>query len=110
MIVLEDGALLRSVVAKRIAFTVRPSALRPDAFAALRRAGVRATICTGEPAISGIDLAGEYARAALDSGASWSDMVAIALDAVDAAWMGADERAALRARTLAASSDRAPAA
>ncbi len=109
-IVLEDGALLRSVVAKRIAFTVRPSALGPDTFAAMRRAGMQATICTGEPAISGIDLSGEYARAAFDSGASWSDMVGIALDAVDASWMEPDERAALRARTLAASSELSPAA
>jgi adenosine deaminase len=110
VIVLEDGALLRSIVAKGITFTVRPTALAPDTFAALRRAGVRATICTGEPALTGVDLPGQYARAAVDSGASWSDMVAIALDAIDGAWMGGDDRALLRARTLAASSELAPAA
>jgi adenosine deaminase len=109
-VVLEDGALLRAVVAKRIAFTLRPSALAPDTFGALRRAGVRATICTGEPALSGFDLTGEYARVAVDTGASWADMVAIALDAVDASWMGADDRAALRSRLLTASSELAPAA
>jgi adenosine deaminase len=52
---------------------------------------------TDDPAFIDLDLATEYARVADAYGWGWAEMVGLALDAVDASWLGDDEKVRLRA-------------
>jgi adenosine deaminase len=95
---------------ERIALTVCPNsnirianaypALADHIYPAMRATGLLATLNTDDPGLTDLDLGYEYASVAEAFGWGWDDMVAIALDGVEATWLAADEKAALRTRTL----------
>jgi adenosine deaminase len=64
----------------------------------MRDAGLLATLNTDDPALTDLDLGREYAscREAFDY--QWEDMVAIALDGVEATWLDEDDKRELRGR------------
>lgn len=106
--IFEDPELVRRVADRRIPLTVCPNAnvrINPDLFARLedhvfpkmRAAGLLATLNTDDPGLIDLDLGQEYALTAAAFDYGWDDMVAIALDGVEASWADATERAALRA-------------
>lgn len=113
--ILDDPALVRRVVDRRLPLTVCPRAnvrINPDVcgrlqdhvFPRMRDAGLLATLNTDDPGLTDLDLAGEYEAAAETFGLARADLVQLALDAVEASWAPADEQAALRARIRAAAS------
>ncbi|MCB9897303.1 MAG: adenosine deaminase [Planctomycetes bacterium] len=72
-------------------------------FDAFRRAGLAVTLNTDDPAVSGVTLSDEYLLAARTWGLSLDDLRALALAAVDAAFLDDAARAALRRRVGAPS-------
>ena len=109
---LSDRELTKRVADQRIALTVCPRAnvrINPDVcadiaqhvFPKMRAAGLMATLNTDDPALTDLDLATEYAAAAAAFGFTKTDLIAIALDAIEASWAPSDEQRALRQRTLA---------
>jgi adenosine deaminase len=71
--------------------------------AALLAAGVRATLNTDDPAISGIDLAHEYRVASEEMGLSDETLRDLQRTALEAAFLAPGERQALRRRAAAPS-------
>jgi adenosine deaminase len=65
-------------------------------------AGLHLTLNSDDPAFIESDLGAEYAALAGAFGYGFERMVEIALAGVDATWLDADEKAALRDRTAAA--------
>jgi adenosine deaminase len=74
----------------------------------MREAGLLATVNTDDPALSDLNLAMEYDAVAEAFGYDWDDMVAIALDGVEACWLDDADKAALRKRIASAASELAP--
>ena len=105
--ILDDHNLAARARADRIPFNVCPSSnlsvgrypsLQEHPYPAMRKSGLLATVGSDDPAFTRIDLADEYAIIADAYGYSWADMLAIALDAVEATWVSDDERRELRRR------------
>jgi adenosine deaminase len=100
--------LTRRMADARIPLTVCPSsnvlianhvdrlALHP--YPRMRDAGLLATVNTDDPALTDLTLAGEYRAVADAFDYDLDDMVAIALDGIDATWLDDDERRKLRSR------------
>ena len=106
---------MRRLADARVPFTVCPNAnvrINPDVcpslaehpFPAMRAAGLLVTLNTDDPALTNLDLTEEFAASAAAVGYGWDDVVAIALDAVDASWLDDTERAPLRAAISRAAS------
>jgi adenosine deaminase len=105
--VLDDPALTERARSDHIAFNVCPSSnlsvgrypsLQDHPFPAMRRAGLRATLNSDDPAFTRIDLADEYATVAETFGLTWEEMLTTALDAVEATWLSDSEKGELRSR------------
>jgi adenosine deaminase len=75
---------------------------------ALREAGVLVTLNSDDPAMTGVDLAAEYATCAAAWNWSWDQMVDLALDGVAASWLDDDGKRALSARIAAEAARLAP--
>jgi adenosine deaminase len=104
---LDDPALTTRAHKEGIPFNVCPSSnlsvgrypcLHDHPFHAMRKAGLRATLNSDDPAFTRIDLADEYGIVAETFGLTWNEMLATALDAVEATWLSDDERRELTAR------------
>jgi adenosine deaminase len=111
----DDPDLVRRFAAERIPLTVCPNsnirianafpALAEHPFRAMREAGLLATLNTDDPALTDLDLGYEYASCAAAFGYGFDDMVAIALDGVEASWLDAAGRTAVRERITAVAAD-----
>jgi adenosine deaminase len=75
---------------------------------ALREAGVLVTLNSDDPALTGVDLAGEYATCAAAWNWSWDQMVDLALDGVVASWLDDEGKRAMSARITAEAARLAP--
>ena len=75
---------------------------------ALRAAGVLVTLNSDDPALTGVDLAAEYATCAAAWDWSWDQMVDLAKDGVAASWLDDDGKRALSARITAEAARLAP--
>jgi adenosine deaminase len=105
--ILEDSNLTVRARGDRIPFNVCPSSnlsvgryasLHDHPYPAMRKAGLLATLGSDDPAFTRIDLADEYGIIADAFGYTWDEMLAIALDAVEATWLSDGERRDLRRR------------
>jgi adenosine deaminase len=104
--VLDDEGLVARLVDERIPITVCPTSnvliancferLEDHVYPKMRAAGLLATVNTDDPAFINLDLATEYALVAEAYGWGWPDMVAIALDGVEASWLHEPEKLQLR--------------
>lgn len=115
---MQDPSLARRLADERIPLTVCPSSniviankvasVAAHPFAAMRAAGVLATLNTDDPAMTDLDLGREYHAVAAAYGWGFDEMVAVAHDGIDATWLDDDAKAALhhltstRAAALAA--------
>lgn len=109
---LDDPVLTARVAAERIPLTVCPNSnirianayerLDQHCYPAMRAAGVVATLNTDDPAMTDLDLGYEYSSVAAAFGWGWDEMVAIALDGVEACWLDDEAKRALRSRVEAA--------
>lgn len=108
---MDDPELAWRFVDERIPLTVCPNSnirianayprLEEHPFRKMRDAGLLATLNTDDPALTDLDLTYEY-RSVMDAfGYAWEDMVAIALDGVEASWLDADDARTLRERIVA---------
>jgi adenosine deaminase len=103
--VLDDAALATHLREARIPITVCPTSnvliansferLADHVYPQMRAAGLLATVNTDDPAFIDLDLAQEYALVAEAFGWGWADMVAIALDGVEASWLDDTEKGTL---------------
>jgi adenosine deaminase len=105
--ILDDPTLTERARGDRIPFNVCPSSnlsvgrypkLHDHPFPAMRSAGLLATLGSDDPAFTRIDLAQEYGIVAETFGFSWEEMLATALDGVEATWLSIRERSVLAAR------------
>jgi adenosine deaminase len=108
---LDDPELTKRFVDERIPLTVCPNSnirianafprLEEHPFRRMRELGLLATLNTDDPAMTDLDLTYEY-RSVMDAfGYAWDDMVAIALDGVEASWLDVDDARELRGRVVA---------
>lgn len=105
---IEDPDLVSFFADRRIPLTMCPtsnvviaharSTVSRHPLPALREAGVLVTINTDDPALIDLDLAREYAACAKAWNWSWDQMVAVALDGVEATWLDDSDKRALSAR------------
>jgi adenosine deaminase len=79
-----------------IANAVPRLALHP--FRRMREAGLLAMLNTDDPALTDLDLGREYSSCMEAFGYRWEDMVAIAVDGVEATWLDESDKRELRAR------------
>ena len=102
----KDPASLALVRARRVPLEVNlTSNLRTSAVRSLRRhpargwraLGIPLAVSTDDPGVFGVTLDGEYALLASQLGFKPRDLIAVALDAADAAFLPPAERKALRA-------------
>ena len=115
---IEDPDLAAFFAARRIPLTMCPTSNVVIARAcgsvgrhplpALRAAGVLVTLNSDDPALTGVDLAAEYATCAAAWNWSWDQMVDLALDGVAASWLDDDGKRRLSARITAEASRLAP--
>jgi adenosine deaminase len=106
--VLEDPELTARFADQRIPLTVCPNSnirianayptLADHVFPTMREAGLLATLNTDDPALTDLDLGYEYRSVAEAFGYGWDDMVAIALDGIEACWLDEADKTALRQR------------
>jgi adenosine deaminase len=117
--ILDDLKLTERARRERIPFNVCPSSnlsvgrypkLLDHPFPAMRRAGLLATLGSDDPAFTRIDLAQEYGIVADTFGFSWDEMLATALDGVEATWLSDQERSSLAARIRKYASEIGPVA
>lgn len=116
--VLDDAELVARLAQERIPVTVCPTSniliancfdrLEDHVYPQMRSAGQLATVNTDDPAFIDLDLATEYALVADAYGWGRSEMVAIALDAVEASWLDEDEKARLRHQVEAVAREYGP--
>lgn len=107
---MEDPELVARVADARVPLTVCPTSnvlianaferLEDHIYPQMRTAGLLATLNTDDPAFIDLDLGQEYRAVAEAFGWGWPEMVTIALDGVDACWLDADDKAALRRRIV----------
>lgn len=103
--VLEDDAVVERLREQGVAFTVASTTSRRS-WRPWRRASIRAMLsaglnvipCSDDPGMFPTSLAAEYGILAEDIGATADQLRAMALGGVDASWLPADRKAALRAR------------
>jgi adenosine deaminase len=105
---LQDQELTRRVAGERIPLTVCPNSnvvianavpsLDQHPYPKQREAGLLATLNTDDPALTDLDLGREYHSCMVAFGYDWQDMVAIALDGVEASWLDESDKRELRAR------------
>jgi adenosine deaminase len=62
----------------------------------MRDTGLLVTINTDDPAMTGTDLGTEYRNVAEALGYGYDEMCGIAIEAIDATWLGESERRNLR--------------
>jgi adenosine deaminase len=115
---IDDPDLVAFFAARRIPLTMCPTSNVVIAHAcgsvgrhplpALRDAGVLVTLNSDDPALTGVDLAAEYATCAAAWQWSWDAMVDLALDGVAASWLDDDGKRALSARITAEAARLAP--
>lgn len=106
--VLEDRELTARFADQRIPLTVCPNSnirianayptLADHVFPAMRDAGLLATLNTDDPALTDLDLGYEYRSVSEAFGYGWDDMVAIALDGIEACWLDEVDKVPLRQR------------
>jgi len=105
---IEDGELIARLAGERIPLTVCPNSnvvianavprLELHPYRRMREAGLLATLNTDDPALTDLDLGREYSSCMEAFDYQWKDMVAIALDGVDATWLDESDKRELRAR------------
>ena len=78
-------------------------------FAAMREAGLLATLNTDDPALTDLDLGREYRAVAAAYGWDFGAMVAVAHDGVDGTWLDDDEKRRLHGAIDAAAAELRPA-
>lgn len=113
--ILDDPDLTARVADARLPLTVCPNSnvvianvfprLEDHNYPLLRAAGLLATLNTDDPALSHLTLAGEYRSVAAAFGWDYDQMVAIALDGVEACWLADSDKATLRDRIRRVSRD-----
>lgn len=118
--ILDDPELTKRVAERRIPLTVCPTSnvciankfdrLEDHVYPQLRAAGLLATLNTDDPALSNLDLGSEYLAVATAFDWGWDEMVAIALDGVEACWLDESGKSALRRVISEAASTLAPGA
>ncbi len=116
--ILGDHDVVQRFVDQQIALTVCPSSnirianafptLAEHVYPEMRARGLLATLNTDDPSLTDLDIGMEYRNVAAAFGWGWDEMVDIALDGVEATWLPADEKAALRRRTEQAREDLRP--
>ena len=104
--VVDDAALLRRMAAERVPLTVCPNSnilianrypsLADHPLAAMREAGLLATINTDDPAMTDLDLGREYRSVAGALGFSDRAMADFALDGIEGSWLDDADRRSLR--------------
>lgn len=102
---LDDPLLTMRFATERIPLTVCPrsnvlianaeASLADHPYAAMRAAGLLATLNTDDPGLTRTDLGQEYREAALAFDFDVADLVAIATDGVRASWLDAPDKAEL---------------
>ncbi len=105
---MDDPELTQRFVDERIPLTVCPNSnirianafprLEEHPYPRMRERGLLATLNTDDPALTDLDLTEEYRSVMEAFGYTWNDMVAIALDGVEASWLDDDDARALRGR------------
>jgi adenosine deaminase len=105
--ILDDPELAARVAGWRVPLTVCPNSnvviankfatLAEHPFRRMRQAGLLATLNTDDPAMTDLDLGKEYRTVAQALQMPWGEMVAVALDGVEATWLDDGEKRALRA-------------
>lgn len=115
---LTDPELTARLVAERTPITICPTLnvviancfdrLEDHVYPRVREAGLLATVNTDDPALSDMNLGQEYDAVATAFGYGWNEMVAIALDGVEACWLDDTDKAALRDRIARAGAELAP--
>jgi adenosine deaminase len=103
--IMGDDALVERFAGEGIPLTVCPTSnivianrvatLAEHPFAAMRDAGLLATLNTDDPALTDLDLGREYAAVADAYHWSFDEMVAVAHDGVDATWLDDDAKRTL---------------
>jgi adenosine deaminase len=101
-----DPALMARFAAERIPLTVCPTSniviankvatLAEHPFAAMRMAGLLATLNTDDPALTDLDLGREYRAVAAAYEWGFEDMVRVAADGIEATWLDDAGKADLR--------------
>jgi adenosine deaminase len=102
---MDDPELTRRFATERIPLTVCPTSniviankvasLPEHPFAAMRAAGLLATLNTDDPALTDLDLGREYRAVAGAYGWGFDEMVRVAHDGIDATWLDDPGKAAL---------------
>jgi adenosine deaminase len=102
-----DPDLTRRVAAERIPLTVCPTSnivianhvasLAEHPFAAMRAAGLLATLNTDDPALTDLDIGREYRAVAAAYGWGFDEMVSVAQDGVEATWLDDGDKADMHA-------------
>jgi len=105
--ILEDPELTSRVAGDRVPLNVCPNSnvliankaptLADHPYAAMRAAGLLATLNTDDPAMTDLDLGKEYRTVAEAFSLSFDDVAQVALDGVEAAWLDDADRRRLRA-------------
>ena len=105
---LTDPELTGRLAGERTPITICPTSnvvigncfarLEDHVYPSMREAGLLATVNTDDPALSDLNLGQEYGAVAEAFGYDWDQMVAIALDGVEACWLDDADKAAIRSR------------
>jgi adenosine deaminase len=105
--IMDDPELVSRVADARIPLDVCPNSnvvianryqrLADHPFRRMRQAGLLATLNTDDPGMTDLDLGREYRSVAAALGMPWDEVVAVALDGVEATWLDDGEKRAMRA-------------
>ncbi len=105
---MQDPELVRRLAGERVPLTVCPNSnvrianavprLEDHPYRRMREDGLLATLNTDDPALTDLDLGEEYRSVMAAFGYGWDDMVAIALDGVEATWLDDSDKRDLRAQ------------
>jgi adenosine deaminase len=116
--ILGDLRLVARVAEARIPLTVCPNSnvliankyerLEDHPFRRMRQAGLLATLNTDDPAMTDLDLGTEYRSVAAALDMPWPEMVAVALDGIEASWLDDGDKQAMRSEFQAAMAARQP--
>jgi adenosine deaminase len=109
--IVDDEELTKRFAGERIPLTVCPNSnvvianayprLEEHPYPRMRETGLLATLNTDDPALTDLDLGKEYRSVAEAFGYGFEDMVAIALEGVEASWLDDGDRRALAGRVRA---------
>ena len=105
--VLGDPRLTKLLAEARVPLTVCPNSnvviankyerLEDHPFRRMRQAGLLATLNTDDPAMTDLDLGKEYRSVAMALDMPWDEVVAVALDGIEASWLDDGEKRVMRA-------------